>query len=82
MIYASSPVFTRLSQQNAEKFTGNSRVRRPIIVGELNGDFMGRGEAIDISFVTTDAAITCDMKVAWVNITLLAMRAAEEAVLN
>lgn len=70
MIYASSPVFTRLSQQNAEKFTGNSRVRRPIIVGELNGDFMGRGETMDISFVTTDAAITCDMKVAWVNITL------------
>jgi hypothetical protein len=70
VIYASSPVFTRLSQQNAEKFTGNSRVRRPIIVGELNGDFMGRGETMDISFVTTDAAITCDMKVAWVNITL------------
>ena len=70
MIYASSPVFTRLSQQNAEKFTGNSRVRRPIIVGELNGDFMGRGETVDISFVTTDAAITCDMKVAWVNIML------------
>jgi hypothetical protein len=31
---------------------------------------MGRGETMDISFVTTDAAITCDMKVAWVNITL------------
>jgi hypothetical protein len=70
VIYASSPVFTRLSTQCAEKFSGNTRVRRPIIVGELNGDFMGRGETMDITFVTTDAAITADLKVAWVNVTL------------
>ncbi len=70
IIYANSPVLTRLTTKNAEKFTGNSRVRRPVIVGELNGDFMKRGEGVDIGFVTTDAAITCDLKVAWVNITL------------
>lgn len=70
IIYGADPAFTRLSQQNAERFTGNSRVRRPVIVGELNGDFMGKGETMSIAFVTTDAAITCDMKVAWVNITL------------
>jgi hypothetical protein len=63
-------VFTRLETQNPMPFTGNSRVRRPIIVGELNGDFMSKGDTMDISFVTTDAAITVDMKVAWVNITL------------
>lgn len=69
-IFASSPVFTRLEANNHEPFTGNSRVRRPIIVGELNGDFMGKGESVNIDFVKTDAAITCDMKVAWVNITV------------
>lgn len=60
----------RFSTKNAEKFTGNSRVRRPIIVGELNGDFMTRGEGVNIDFVTTDAALTINMTVAWVNITL------------
>ena len=70
IIYASSPVFTRLSTQRAEKFTGNSRVRRPVIVGELNGDFMARGEGVNIDFVVTDAALTVNMVVAWVNISL------------
>jgi hypothetical protein len=45
-------------------------VLRPVIVGELKGGFMGKGEEMDVAFVTTDAAITCDMKVAWVNISL------------
>lgn len=70
VIYGSDPFFTRLSTNNAERFTGNSRIQRPIIVGELNGDFMGRGEQMDISFVTTDAALAVNMSVAWVNITL------------
>ena len=70
IIYAASPVFTRLSTRNAEKFTGNSRIRRPVIVGELNGDFMARGEGVNIDFVTTDAALAVNMTVAWVNITL------------
>ena len=39
-------------------------------MGELQGDFMGKGESVNIDFVKTDAAITADMKVAWVNITL------------
>ena len=70
IIYASSPIFSRLSTQNAEKFTGNSIVQRPVIVGELNGDFMSRGEGVNIDFVTTDAALTVAMTVAWVNISL------------
>jgi hypothetical protein len=70
VIYGSDPAFVRFSQQNREDFTGNSRVRQPIIVGELNGDFMGKGEGMNIDFVKTDAAITCDMKVAWVAIAL------------
>lgn len=70
VIYAASPVLTRLESQNHEPFTGNSRVQETIIVGELNGGFMGKGEEVNIDFVTTDAAIYCDMRVAWVNITL------------
>lgn len=70
VIYATSPIFTRLSTKNAEKFSGNTRVRRTVIVGELNGDALGRGETMTIGFVTTDCAITCDLKVYWVDITL------------
>ena len=70
IIYASSPVFSRLSTRNAEKFTGNSRIRRPVVIGELNGDFMARGEGVNIDFVTTDAALAVNMTVAWVNVTL------------
>ena len=77
IIYASSPVFTRLESQNREPFTGNSLVQRTVNVGELAGDFMNKGDAVNIDFVVTDAAITAAMKVAWVNITLLAMRYAE-----
>ena len=31
VIYASSALLTRLTTKNAEKFTGNSRIRRPIV---------------------------------------------------
>ena len=57
-----------------------------MIVGELLGDFMGKGETMDINFVTTDAAITVDLKVAWVNITLYGWDAmnddGQEAIFN
>jgi len=59
-----------LSQQNAERFSGNTQIRRPIIVGELSGDALARGETMDIDFVTTDAAITAQLKVYWVAITV------------
>ena len=69
-----------------DNFTGNSRVRQPIVVGELNGDFMGKGETMNIDFVVTDAAITCDMKVAWVSITVYGFDAmndsGDEAIFN
>jgi len=70
VVYATSPVFTRLSQQNAEKFSGNSQIRRPIIVGMLNGGVIGRGGSVPVDFVVTDAALTALMKVYWVGITL------------
>jgi len=70
VIYATSPVFTRLSQQNAERFSGNTQIRRPIVVGELDGDALGRGESMKIDFVTTDAALAAQLKVYWVSIAL------------
>ena len=70
VIYLNSPVFTRLHTKNMERFGGGLQIQRPIIVGELNGDAIGRGDAFNIDFVTTDTALVLDMKGYYVNITL------------
>lgn len=69
-IFKNSPVFTRLHTQCAEKFTGGLTVQRPIIIGELNGDAVGRGEAFNVDFVVTDTALVQDMRLYYVNISL------------
>jgi len=71
VIYLQSPVFTRLHTRNMERFNGGLSIQRPLIVGELNGGAIGRGEAMNIDFVTTDTALVNDMKVYYVGITLL-----------
>ena len=43
---------------------------------------MGKGESVDIKYVTTEAGIYADMRMAWVNITLLAMSQAQETCYN
>lgn len=53
-----------------ERFNGGTQIQRPIIVGELNGDAVGRGEAMNIDFVTTDTALINDMKLYYVSIAL------------
>jgi hypothetical protein len=70
VIFLNSPVFTRLHTKNMERFNGGLQIQRPIIVGELNGDAVGRGEAMNIDFVTTDTALVNDMKAYYVNVTL------------
>lgn len=70
VIFLNSPVFTRLHSRNMERFQGGLSIQRPLIVGELNGDALGRGEAMNIDFVTTDTALVIDMKAYYVNITL------------
>ena len=70
VIFLNSPVFTRLHTQRMEKFTGGLQIQRPLIVGELNGDAVGRGEAFDIDFVTTDTALVENLTLYYVNITL------------
>jgi hypothetical protein len=69
-IFLNSPVFTRLSSRNMERFSGGLYIQRPIIYNELNGDAIGRGDAMNIDFVTTDTALVNDLKVYYVNITL------------
>jgi len=70
VIYLQSPIFTRLHTRNMERFNGGLQIQRPLIVGELNGGAIGRGEAMNIDFVTTDTALVNDMKVYYVGITL------------
>ena len=70
VIFKNSPVLTRLQQKNMERFAGGLQIQRPIIVGELNGDAIGRGEAMNVDFVTTDSALVENMKLYYVNISL------------
>jgi hypothetical protein len=70
VIYLNSPVFTRLSSRNMERFAGGLQIQRPIIFNELNGDAIGRGEGFNIDYVTTDTALVNNMTVYYVNITL------------
>ncbi len=70
VIYKNSPVFTRLSNRNAERFPGGTLIQRPIIYAELNGGPFTKGSTFDISFVQTDTAFTLNVKGYEVNITL------------
>lgn len=70
VIYKNSPVFTRLSNRNAERFPGGTLIQRPIIYAELNGGTFTKGTTFDISFVNTDTAFTVNVKGYYVNISL------------
>jgi hypothetical protein len=70
VIFLNSPVFTRLHSRNMERFSGGLQIQRPIIVGQLNGGPLGRGDPMNIDFVTTDTALVVDMKAYYTNITL------------
>lgn len=70
VIYKNSPVFTRLSNRNAERFPGGTEIQRPIMYAELNGGTFTKGSTFDISFVQTDTAFQLNIKGYEVNITL------------
>lgn len=70
VVYKNSPVLTRLRTQRMERFEGGTQIQRPLIIGELNGDAVGRGETFNVDYVTTDTALVLDMKAYYVNITL------------
>ena len=70
VIYKNSPVFTRLSNRNAERFPGGTLIQRPLIYAELNGGAFTKGTTFDISYVQTDTALALNIKGYEVNITL------------
>lgn len=70
VIYKNSPVFTRLSNRNAERFPGGTLIQRPISYAELTGGSFTKGSTFDISFVPTDTAMTLNIKGYYVNISL------------
>src|SRR6185295_11366725 len=70
VIYKNSPVFTRLSNRNAERFPGGTLIQRPIIYAELNGGTFTKGSTFDISYVNTDTAFTVNIKGYYTNISL------------
>lgn len=70
VIYKNSPVFTRLSNRNAERFPGGTLIQRPLIYAELNGGAFSKGATFDISYVNTDTALALNVKGYEVNITL------------
>lgn len=72
-IFKNSPVFTRLQSKRMQRFSGGNAIQRPITIGELNGDAIGRGDAVNIDFIATEAALVLNMKAYWVNITLFGL---------
>ena len=52
------------------RFQGGTYIQRPLIYSELNGDWFGKGDTFNISYVTTDTAVTVNMKTNYVNVTL------------
>ena len=70
VVFKRSPVFTRLRTQRAERFAGGLKIVRPIIYQALNGAAIARGETWSLAYVTTETALTLDMKVYRVDIVL------------
>jgi len=71
VIFANDPLFVRLHTRNAERITGGTRIVHPIIMAELTGDVAGRGDGFNIDYVPTDTRLETELKLYWVNITLM-----------
>lgn len=70
VVFKRSPVLTRLLSRNMIRFEGGTQIRRPLMIGRLNGGAAGRGEGFNIDFVPTDTALFTNLKMYWVGITL------------
>lgn len=70
VVYKNSPTFTRLRTRRAQKFEGGTQIQRVITVGKLWGDAVGRGQAFDIDYVTTETALRLNMQLYVVNLTM------------
>ncbi len=70
VVYKNSPTFTRLRTKRMERFAGGTKIQRIVTVGKLWGDAVGRGQAFDIDYVTTETALQLNMQLYAVNITM------------
>jgi len=70
VIFKQSPLFTRLLNRRRMRFEGGTYIQRPLIYSELNGDWFSKGDTFNIAYVTTDTAVTVNMKTSYVNVTL------------
>lgn len=70
VVYKNSPTFTRLRTRRAQKFEGGTQIQRVVTVGKLWGDAVGRGQAFDIDYVTTETALRLNMQLYVVNLTM------------
>lgn len=62
VVFKRSPVFTRLSTRNAQRFEGGLQIWRPIIVASLPGDSITRGQTLTFSYAPTESALVVNMK--------------------
>jgi len=70
VIFKKSPLLTRLLSRNVVNFDGGMAIQRPLIYAELNGSFFAKGDTMNISYVTTDTAVSVTPKYAYCSIFL------------
>ena len=70
VVYKQSPLLTRLLNRRRMRFTGGTYIQRPLVYAELNGDWFSKGDTFNIAYVTTDTALTVNVKSCEVNVTL------------
>lgn len=70
VIFKESPLLARLLARRRMRFAGGTYIQRPLMYAQLNGDWFGKGDTLNISYVTTDTAVTVNIKTVYVNISL------------
>jgi hypothetical protein len=70
VIFKESPLLARMLGRRRMRFAGGTYIQRPLMYAQLNGDWFGKGDVMNIAYVTTDTAVTVNMKTVYVNVSL------------
>ena len=70
VIFKESPLLARMLARRRMRFQGGTYIQRPLMYQQLNGDWFGKGDDLNIAYVTTDTAVTVAIKTVYVNISL------------
>jgi hypothetical protein len=70
VIFKESPLLARMLSRRRMAFEGGLYIQRPLIYNQLNGSWFGKGDTLNIAYVTTDTAVTVNIKTVYVNISL------------